>query len=159
MNTPLRIGMLCAAAALAAACSHDEPRTQSAAHERSVMRTTTPDVETRKKPEKITKFADENKDGKVTKKEAKADPALTRVFNQYDLDKNGELDRGEWARLEGANRGSEFSRLESDDDYEADELRRVAEMDLDDSLEERADRAAHGDPDPTRPRVEYAHPR
>lgn len=45
-------------------------------------------------------FADKDRDGKVTRKEAKVDPALERSFNRYDLDENDILDRGEFARLE-----------------------------------------------------------
>lgn len=53
-------------------------------------------------PREITRYADENRDGKVTREEAKADPALARVFDQYDRDKSGALDRAEFAQLEQA---------------------------------------------------------
>lgn len=52
----------------------------------------------------ITRYADENRDGVVTREEAKVDPALLAAFEGYDLDKNGKLDRGEFARLEDGRR-------------------------------------------------------
>ena len=55
-------------------------------------------------PAEITRYADENRDGKVTKKEAEADPNLARVFDEYDVDDSGDLDRGEFARLEDQSR-------------------------------------------------------
>ncbi len=45
-------------------------------------------------------FADENRDGKVTRAEAMADPALARNFDQYDRDEDNILDRAEFAQLE-----------------------------------------------------------
>jgi hypothetical protein len=53
---------------------------------------------------KITRYADENRDGVVTRKEAKADPRLAASFDHYDLDQNDKLDRGEFARLEAEQR-------------------------------------------------------
>ena len=55
-------------------------------------------------PAEITRFADRDRDGQVTRDEAKADPALARVFDAYDLDDSGTLDRGEFARLEDRSR-------------------------------------------------------
>ena len=55
-------------------------------------------------PEKTARYADANRDGEVTREEAKADPALAANFDHYDLDKNDKLDRGEFARLEDARR-------------------------------------------------------
>lgn len=55
-------------------------------------------------PKQITRFADENKDGKVTREEAKADPNLARAFDQFDKDKSGDLNRAEFAQLEQAAR-------------------------------------------------------
>lgn len=52
----------------------------------------------------ITRYADENRDGQVTRDEAKADPRLAASFDRYDLDKNDKLDRGEFARLEAEQR-------------------------------------------------------
>ena len=52
----------------------------------------------------ITRYADENRDGQVTRDEAKADPALAASFDRYDLDQNDKLDRGEFARLEAQQR-------------------------------------------------------
>ena len=59
---------------------------------------------TPQEPQKITRYADENRDGQVTRDEAKADPALAAAFDEYDLDRNDKLDRGEFARLEDARR-------------------------------------------------------
>ena len=56
-------------------------------------------------PERITRFADANRDGEVTRDEAKADPALAASFDRYDLDRNDKLDRGEFARLEDERAG------------------------------------------------------
>lgn len=53
---------------------------------------------------RITRYADADRDGTVTRDEAKADPALAATFDRYDLDKNDKLDRGEFAQLEDANR-------------------------------------------------------
>ena len=53
---------------------------------------------------RITRYADENRDGQVTRDEAKADPNLVASFDRYDLDKNDKLDRGEFARLEAEQR-------------------------------------------------------
>lgn len=47
-------------------------------------------------------YADQNRDGRVTRAEAKADKALLANFERYDANDNGELDRGEFARLEEA---------------------------------------------------------
>lgn len=65
----------------------------------------------------ITRYADENRDGVVTRKEADADPALAAAFDRYDLDNDDELDRGEFARLEAErdrNVGSVPVRLEEE---------------------------------------------
>lgn len=66
----------------------------------------------------ITRFADDNKDGKVTRDEAKADPALARSFDKYDLDKNGILDRGEFARLEADARDEQAQSKNEADQHE-----------------------------------------
>jgi len=47
-----------------------------------------------------TVYADRNRDGRVTKAEAKVDDALVAVFDQYDGNRDGDLDRAEFARLE-----------------------------------------------------------
>jgi len=60
---------------------------------------------------KITRYADENRDGVVTRKEAKADPALAASFDRYDLDQNDKLDRGEFARLEAQQREARAAAL------------------------------------------------
>jgi hypothetical protein len=49
----------------------------------------------------VPRYADADNDGKVTRSEAKADPILAANFDAYDLDDNGSLDRGEFARVEG----------------------------------------------------------
>jgi hypothetical protein len=66
----------------------------------------------------ITRFADEDKDGKVTRKEAKADPNLERNFAKYDLDKNNILDRGEFARLEAESHEPALTGRSVRDSYE-----------------------------------------
>jgi len=43
---------------------------------------------------------DRNSDGKVTKGEAQANPALARQFRALDTDNSGKLDSGEFARFE-----------------------------------------------------------
>lgn len=43
---------------------------------------------------------DHDGDGFISYSEAKADPALSEDFNRLDDDKNGELDRGEFAQFE-----------------------------------------------------------
>lgn len=57
-------------------------------------------------PAEITRYADENRDGRVTRQEAEADPALARVFGQYDADDDGALNRAEFAQLEEDSRAS-----------------------------------------------------
>lgn len=56
-------------------------------------------------PREITRYADENRDGKVTREEAKADRNLTKAFDRYDKDKSGDLSRAEFAQLEQAGHG------------------------------------------------------
>lgn len=43
---------------------------------------------------------DRNRDGKVTKAEASADPELKRQFSALDVDNSDKLDSGEFARFE-----------------------------------------------------------
>lgn len=43
---------------------------------------------------------DRNRDGKVTKAEASADPELKRQFGALDVDNSDKLDAGEFARFE-----------------------------------------------------------
>jgi hypothetical protein len=52
----------------------------------------------------ITRYADANNDGKVTRDEAKSDPMLEKHFARYDVNDDGVLDRGEFARLEDLSR-------------------------------------------------------
>jgi len=61
-------------------------------------------------PAKITRYADANRDGQVTREEAKADSSLAASFDRYDLDRNDKLDRGEFARLEDERRDREATR-------------------------------------------------
>lgn len=44
--------------------------------------------------------ADPDRDGRVTRAEAQADPYLAASFDRYDIDQDEALDRGEFARLE-----------------------------------------------------------
>jgi hypothetical protein len=46
------------------------------------------------------RYADQDRDGKVTRAEAQADPNLAASFERYDTDGSGALERGEFARLE-----------------------------------------------------------
>ena len=46
-------------------------------------------------------FADKNRDGRVTRSEAKVDKNLERVFGHYDTNGDDVLDQAEFARLEG----------------------------------------------------------
>jgi len=46
------------------------------------------------------RFADGNRDGRVTREEASVDPYLSASFDRYDRNANNELDRAEFARLE-----------------------------------------------------------
>lgn len=97
----LHLGVLAAVAAVAAlaGCAHHD----STLPGQQEFVTVEP-VDVTPEPQKITRYADENRDGQVTRDEAKADPALAASFDQYDLDRNGKLDRGEFARLEDARR-------------------------------------------------------
>ena len=45
-------------------------------------------------------YADKNRDGRVTRTEAKADPKLLANFDRYDTDDSDALERAEFARLE-----------------------------------------------------------
>jgi ABC-type enterochelin transport system substrate-binding protein len=47
-------------------------------------------------------YADQDRDGKVTRKEAKIDKALQAAFDKYDANDDDVLDRAEFARLEAA---------------------------------------------------------
>lgn len=89
--------VLAAVALLLCACAHPTPAESDIA--------LGPDYASEMPPAKsgqITKFADRNRDGKVTRQEAQADPVLAKNFDRYDLDHNHVLDRGEFARLENA---------------------------------------------------------
>jgi hypothetical protein len=63
----------------------------------AVSGATTPVVDTRRN---VFSLLDHDKDGFISYSEAKADPALSDDFNRLDNDKNGELDRGEFAQFE-----------------------------------------------------------
>jgi hypothetical protein len=89
--------------ALLAGCAHDEPREEVSAGPLQLMPSPP--------PAQITRYADENRDGKVSRDEAKADPALAQAFDQYDLDKDDTLDRGEFARLEAEARERQAANL------------------------------------------------
>lgn len=52
------------------------------------------------------RYADADRDGRVTREEASVDPALAASFDRYDGDGNGQLDRAEFARLEAGAAGS-----------------------------------------------------
>lgn len=60
-------------------------------------------------------YADADRDGRVTRAEAQRDPKLAASFNRYDRDNSGDLDRGEFARLEaGATLDSEAETADKD---------------------------------------------
>lgn len=99
MRMPSFANVLLGAAALLAACAQPE-RPYAGADTRDFVTVEPIDVA----PQKITRYADEDRDGHVTRKEAKADPALAAAFDRYDTDGNDRLDRGEFARLEAAAR-------------------------------------------------------
>jgi hypothetical protein len=94
MRLQLFLSILLAGAATLAGCARD---TRTASNDFVT-------VEPQDVTPKITRYADEDRDGVVTRKEAKADPALAASFDRYDLDKNDKLDRGEFARMEDATR-------------------------------------------------------
>ena len=96
MRIPVLIVLL-GSAAFAAGCAHDREQASSTS-ERDFAASEPADVQ----PQKITRYADEDRDGFVTRKEAKADKALAASFDRYDVDDNDKLDRGEFARLEAA---------------------------------------------------------
>lgn len=78
-----------AAGALLAACS--------AADDRDARAGTAPDRGAASGP---LRYADQDRDGKVTRTEALADPVLARNFTRYDSNGSGALERAEFARLE-----------------------------------------------------------
>jgi len=88
----LRLITALAPLALIAACAHDRTDYSQFTHS-----------ETKVQPA-ITHYADANRDGEVTKKEAQPYPALARSFDKYDSNKDGVLDAGEFARLEADSR-------------------------------------------------------
>jgi hypothetical protein len=86
---------------LASACAHRSVDEQAFTYSEPAAEAAQPQVV---EPVKITRYADADRDGRVTRKEAKADPALAAVFDTYDVDNSGDLDRGEFARLEDESR-------------------------------------------------------
>lgn len=89
MNRLSRLLMLLAGAALAA-CGASEGERPAASKAAA----------TQASPAEQVRYADENRDGRVTRDEARADPYLAASFDRYDANANDELDRGEFARLE-----------------------------------------------------------
>lgn len=61
--------------------------------------------ETQAAAERPTVFADQNRDGKVTREAARVDQALERSFGRYDQNDDDALDRAEFARLEADSSG------------------------------------------------------
>jgi hypothetical protein len=100
MRMPTFIALL-GSAALLAGCAHHE-REEAKSETREFVSSEPADVS----PQKITRYADEDRDGFVTRKEAKADKSLAAAFDRYDLDDNDKLDRGEFARLEASRKSS-----------------------------------------------------
>lgn len=64
------------------------------------------------------RYADQDRDGRVTRAEAAADPALAASFDAFDENADGALDRGEFARLEaGADAPGERHTLRPRSEY------------------------------------------
>ena len=66
-------------------------------------------------PTATARYADGDRDGKVTRAEAQADPMLSASFDRYDTNDNDELDRANSARLEAhaaAGRDGEAAEVE-----------------------------------------------
>jgi len=70
----------------------------------------------------VPRYADADRDGRVTREEAEADPALAASFERYDADRSGALDRGEFSRLEAGAAASAKA-----DQHEAPQQRRPRE--------------------------------
>lgn len=100
MRIPTLI-VLFGSAAFLAGCAHHHETASSRYSDRDFA-TAEPDYV---EPQKITRYADADRDGFVTRKEAKSDKALAASFDRYDTDDNNKLDRGEFARLEATSRG------------------------------------------------------
>lgn len=62
----------------------------------------------------VAHFADEDRDGKVTRDEAGSDPYLQASFDRYDANDDEALDRAEFARLEA--QSSQRKAQQQDDD-------------------------------------------
>jgi hypothetical protein len=86
-----------ALAALCVACSPGDRHGQAQAQTRAerVASAASPD-----QPAGADRYADQNNDGRVTRDEARGDPALAASFDRYDRNRDGQLDRAEFARLE-----------------------------------------------------------
>jgi hypothetical protein len=109
MRMPTFIALLGSAALLTGCAQHE--REDAGAETRQFVASEPADVPS----QKITRYADEDRDGFVTRKEAKADKSLAAAFDRYDLDDNDKLDRGEFARLEAARSGSSSAQGDSHD--------------------------------------------
>lgn len=100
----LRMLSLATLAAVLAACAHDPA----------------PPGEVAYAPvQPITRYADADRDGRVTRKEAQSDSNLARVFDHYDTNDDDVLDRAEFAQLE------DESRREASQDQDGDRAPRV----------------------------------
>lgn len=100
MSIRISLAPLAAIAALGLGACADLERRDQAQYTTTTYTEYVPADES--EPREITRFADENRDGKVTREEAKADPNLARAFDQYDKDDSGDLSRAEFAQLEQA---------------------------------------------------------
>ena len=65
-------------------------------------------------PAESPRYADADRNGRVTRDEADVDPALAANFDRYDRNGNGELDRAEFARLEAGSTASHATKAEEE---------------------------------------------
>lgn len=73
-------------------------------------------------PAETPRYADADRDGHVTREEASVDPTLAARFERYDANRDGRLERAEFARLEaGATRGSRSGKQDTQKDKEDEE--------------------------------------
>lgn len=63
------------------------------------------------------RYADQDRNGRVTRREAATDPALAANFDRYDANADGTLDRAEFARLEAGAEPGTHPPLRPRDEY------------------------------------------
>lgn len=82
-------------------------------------------------------YADQNRDGRVTKREAKVDQALVRSFDRYDRNDDEILDRAEFAQLEASARPATDSRDRWDDEDELEGMDHAVRSDTEETMRPR----------------------